>query len=119
VTAGLPMVAFSAGTVLCGPNILTSQDMNMGGTSHFAGLNATPFNFSVHYPQDEFARPGKDDWLSDYHVFHDNPVILMADGAYVQVDGKKTILVRGDAWVLRKGQPSEKQELEAGKIITV
>jgi len=116
VTAGLPVVAFSAGTVLCGPNILTSEDMNMVETSHFTGLNATPFNFSVHYPEDEISRLRKDDWLIDYHVFHDNPVILLADEAYVQVEGKKTTLVRGDAWILRKGQ--EKQKLEAGKSIT-
>jgi dipeptidase E len=116
VIAGLPVVASSAGTVLCGPNILTSKDMNMVGTSHFFGLNGTPFNFSVHYPEDEIARASKDDWLSDYHVFHDNPVILLADGAYMHVEGKKTTLVRGDAWILRKGQ--EKQKLEAGKPIT-
>lgn len=108
VSAGLPVVAFSAGTVLCGPNILTSNDMNMVGTSYFSGLNATPLNFSVHYPDDEIARLGKDDWLFDYHVFHENPVILMADGAYVQVKGKKTSLVRGEAWVKRKGQEKEK-----------
>jgi dipeptidase E len=118
VTAGLPVVAFSAGTVLCGPNILTSKDMNMVETPYFGGLNVVPFNFSVHYPEDEVARLSKDDWLSDYHVFHDNPVILLADGAYLQVEGKKTTLVRGEAWILRKGPPSEKQKLEAGKIVT-
>jgi hypothetical protein len=34
----------------------------------------------------------------------------------MHVEGKKTTLVRGDAWILRKGQ--EKQKLEAGKPIT-
>ena len=108
VTAGLPLVGFSAGTVLCGPNILTSKDMNMVATSYFAGLNAIPFNFSVHYPDDEISRLIKDDWLSEYHVFHDNPIILMADDAYIHVEGKKTTLVRGDAWILRKGKEKEK-----------
>jgi len=28
VTAGLPLIGFSAGAILCGPNILTSKDMN-------------------------------------------------------------------------------------------
>jgi peptidase E len=117
VIAGLPVVAFSAGTVLCGPNILTSKDLNMVGTAYFNGLHATPFNFSVHYPEDEIARLSKDDWLSDYHVFYDNPVILLTDDAYVQVEGKRTTLVRGEAWILRKGQ--EKLKLEAGKSIPV
>jgi peptidase E len=108
IAAGLPVVAFSAGTVLCGPNILTSRDLNSVETGYFNGLNVTPFNFSVHYPADETGRALRDDWLSDYHVFHENPVILLADGACVQVERKKTTLLGGEAWILRKGQEKEK-----------
>jgi dipeptidase E len=115
VTAGLPLIGFSAGTVLCGPNILTSNDINTVETSHFGGLNVTQFNFNCHYPQDEIARLEKDEWLREYHVFHDNPIIMLADGAYVWVEGRKTQLIQGLAWILRKG--SEKQELELGKQI--
>src|SRR5512146_2891873 len=97
VAAGLPVVAFSAGTVLCGPNILTSNDMNTVETGYFAGLNAVPFNFSVHYPPDGSFRASRDERRLDYHVFHDNPVILLTDDAYIRVEGKKTILVRGQA----------------------
>ena len=115
VSAGLPLIGFSAGTVLCGPNILTSKDMNMVESPYFSGLDVTPFNFSCHYPDNEIARLEKDEWLGEYHVFHDNPIILLADGAYLRVDGRKTRLVRGPAWILRKGQ--EKQELVVGKQI--
>jgi dipeptidase E len=115
VLAGLPLIGFSAGTVVCGPNILTSKDMNTVESPHFNGLNVTPFNFSCHYPQDEIGRLAKDEWLSEYHVFHENPVILLPDGAYVSVIGKKTQLVRGPAWILRKGK--EKEELAEGKQI--
>jgi dipeptidase E len=108
VSAGLPLVAFSAGTVLCGPNILTSNNINTVETPYFRGLNITPFNFNSHYPDDEVGRLIRDDWLSDYHVFHDNPVIMLSDGAYIQVKGKKTRLVQGDAWILRKGRDKEK-----------
>ena len=115
VTAGLPLIAFSAGTVLCGPNILTSNDLNAVETPYFGSLNVTPFNFNCHYPEDEIARLEKDAWLAEYHVFHENPVILLADGAYIRVADKKTQLMRGPAWILRKGQ--EKQELVVGKPI--
>ena len=117
VTAGLPLIGFSAGAVLCGQNILTSNDINAVETPVFSGLNVTPFNFNCHYPEDEMARLEKDVWLAEYHVFHDNPVILLADGAYLRVDGKKTQLVQGPAWILRKGQ--EKQSLAAGKPIVL
>lgn len=111
--AGLPLVAFSAGAILCGPNILTSRDMNMVETTNFSGLNLLPFNFHAHYYDDV----DKDDWLGDYHVFQPNPVILLEDGAYVRVDGKKTSLVRGEAWILRRGQ--EKEKLTPGSEIRI
>jgi dipeptidase E len=113
--SGLPLVGFSAGTVLCGPNILTSNDMNIVPTTYFKGLKATPFNFNVHYPDFEPASADRDEWLHEYHVFHDNPVILMADNAYVRLEGRKTTLMRGEAWILRKGE--EKQRLKPGGVI--
>jgi len=115
VAAGLPFVGFSAGMVVCGPNILTSKDMNTVGTSHFDGLNVSPFNFSAHYALDAYGQSVQDEWLGDYHFFQDNPVIMLCDGAYVKTDGKKTTLVRGEAWILRKD--SEKEKLEEGNII--
>ncbi len=109
--AGLPLVAFSAGTVLCGPNILTSNDLNMPATTYLEGLHLTPFNFNVHY--DDEAR--RDNWLIDYQAFHDNPVILMEDGSYITIRGKMAKLVRGRAWIWRAGR--EKERLDTGSNI--
>jgi len=115
VQSGLPVVGFSAGMILCGLNILTSKDLNSVETTYFGGLNASPFNFFAHYFSNTYGESEHDDWLSDYHVFHDNAVILLSDGAYVKVNGKKTTLVRGEGWILRKGQ--EKEKLEEGKLV--
>jgi dipeptidase E len=116
VQAGLPVVGFSAGMIVCGPNILTSKDMNSVETDRFDGLNASAFNFLAHYDADAYGQSAvHDDWLSDYHTFHDNAVIMLSDGAYVKVDGRKTTLVRGDAWILKKD--SEKEKLIAGGAI--
>jgi dipeptidase E len=117
VQSGLPFVGHSAGAILCGPNILTSKDLNTVGTPHFEGLNATPFNISPHYPLDSYGQSVKDEWLEDYHFFHDNPIITLCDGAYVKVDGKKHTLVRGEAYILRKD--AEKEKLEEGKLIAL
>ena len=116
VQAGLPVVGFSAGMIVCGPNILTSNDLNAVETTHFGGLNASPFNFFAHYTPDTYGESEQDGWLSDYHTFQDNPVLLLSDGAYVKVNGTKTTLVRGEAWILRRG--AEKEKLEEGKLIT-
>lgn len=117
VQAGLPLVGFSAGAILCGPNILTSKDLNAVGTSFFKGLNVLPFNISPHYPLDGHGQSEKDEWLSDYHFFYDNPIIMMCDDAYITVEGKKTILVRGEAYILRKDQ--EKERLTEGQLIAL
>ena len=115
IQAGLPLVGFSAGMIVCGPNIITSKDMNTVQTPHFDGLNVSPFNFVAHYNADIYGQSLHDDWLMDYHVFHDNAVLMLNDGAYVKVDGRKTMLVRGDAWILRKD--SEKEKLKVGETI--
>jgi len=115
VQAGLPFIGFSAGMILCGPNILTAKDLNTVGTPHFDALNLVPFNFFAHYADEGYGQSVHDDWLGDYYFFHDNPVIMLSDGTHVKVDGKKTTLVRGNAWILRKGE--EKERLEPGKII--
>jgi dipeptidase E len=115
VQAGLPVIGSSAGMIVCGPNILTSNDLNTLGTSYFDGLKVTPFNFFAHYGRDAYEQAVQDDWLSDYHLFNDNPVIMLSDGASVKIEGKKTSLVRGEAWILRRGQ--EKEKLDEGKLI--
>lgn len=117
VQAGLPVVAFSAGTILCGPNILTASDLNTVGTPHFEGLSVAPFNFFAHYSKDAYGQSVQDAWLSDYFIFNDNPVIMLADGAYVTVEGRKTSLARGEAWIIRK--PGKKELLQAGKQINL
>jgi len=115
IQSGLPVVAFSAGMIICGPNMLTSKDLNSVATPHFESLNVSPFNYVAHYGTDPLVRAMHDDWLSDYHTFHDNPVIMLSDDAYVKVDGKKTTLVRGEAYILRKD--SEKEKIEEGESI--
>jgi dipeptidase E len=115
VQTGLPLVGFSAGMVLCGPNILTSKDINTVETPHFDGLKVSPFNFVAHYPLDAYGQSVKDEWLADYHFFHDNPILMLCDGAYVKVEGRKTTLVRGEAYIVRKD--SDKEKIEEGESI--
>ena len=43
VLNGLPLVAVDAGAVVCGPNILTANDLNVLPTPHFKSLDLTPF----------------------------------------------------------------------------
>ena len=108
---GLPVLAAGAGAVVCGPNILTADDLNLVPTPHFDSLDLSPFNFHVGYEDD----PYRDAWLAEYHTFHDNPVILLEDGAYVKITNKKTVLMRGKAWCWRAAKAKER--LIAGESI--
>jgi dipeptidase E len=117
IRAGLPLVGFSAGAVICGPNILTSSDLNTLGTPHFEGLNAVPFNIVPHYPDDAHGQSVTDLWLADYHFFNDNPVLLMTESAHIRVEGCKASLLQGEAWILRKSR--EKEHIEGNDPIVL
>ena len=110
---GLPVVACGAGAVVCGPNILTTTDLNMVPTMHFNGLGVTPFNIHAGYMDNA----EHDNWLGEYHSFHDNPVILLEDGASIRISGKTTSLRTSAGWILRPGQ--EKRALKLGEPISL
>ncbi len=112
IQAGLPLIACGAGPVICGPNILTCDDLNMVETPHFNGLDVTPYNFNAHYD----GSPERDNWLVNYHVFHDNPILLLGEAAHLQIEAKNTSLVSGEAWIWRKGR--EKERLEPGSKVS-
>ena len=96
--------------------LIDTERMDLPTMDRFDALNASPFNFLAHYDADAYGQSMvHDDWLSDYHVFHNNPVIMLSDGAYVKMAGKQTSLVRGDAWILRKD--AEKVKLEVNVAI--
>jgi len=101
---GLPMVGFSAGAIVCGPNILTTHDINLLPTCHFDSLNLLPYNLVAHYPAEDLRREHEDDWLSDYHVMHTNPILALEDGACVHWNGETLERVRGTTWMLEPGK---------------
>jgi dipeptidase E len=111
VLNGLPLVAFSAGAVLCGPTILTTNDMNCCAATSFSGLALTPFNFNVHYPQDDEHRELRDERLWEYHHFYDNPVLALEDGAYIRVTDGVVELVKGDCWLFERDKERVKAEV--------
>jgi dipeptidase E len=104
VIADLPFIGFSAGAILCGPNMLTANDMNLCATTRFDSLNLVRYNFDAHFPVDEAGREQQADWLLDYHAYHDNPILALEDGAYLYVDQETVTLKQGVCWLIEKGQ---------------
>ena len=111
----LPLVAFSAGTVLCGPNILTTNDMNVCASTTFDGLAFTLFNFNVHFPAtDGSERSLRDNRVWEYHQFHTNSVLALEDDAYIMVRDRTIELIRGTCWRFDPGQ--ERRAVGIGMI---
>jgi dipeptidase E len=102
---GLPIVGFSAGAILCGPNILTTHDINLVPTAHFDSLNLLPYNVVAHYPATDPQRNEEDEWLTDYHAMHTNTILALEDDAWVRWNGQALARVRGAVWTLETDKP--------------
>jgi peptidase E len=115
VHVGLPFVGFSAGMVICGENILTTNDNNDCGCTQFAGLGFTKYNFASHYPARKCKeRELRDNRIREYHKTHANPVLAIEDDGYIEVDNKGTKVVHGHCWLFEAGR--EKKFLKPGYI---
>jgi len=99
IMGGLPLVAFSAGTVLCGIDILTSNDTNDCGCTNFAGFGLVPVNFNVHYPSTEGEESRKRDArLQAYAMEHNRLMLALEDGANILVKDGNVKVVQGTVW---------------------
>jgi dipeptidase E len=106
-------VAFSAGTVLCGQDILTTNDINCCGCTQFDGLKLSPFSFNVHYPVSPVeAQQERDERLEEYLAFHDTPILAFEDGASLHLT-EDELRVDGNVWQFSHGQKA-RMHLEAG-----
>jgi peptidase E len=133
---GLPLLALSAGCVLCGLDILTTNDINCCGCVHFGGLGLAGMNFNVHYPgEDRALQQERDERLGEYQIFHPHPVLALEDGAYLRISaapiphdpGKNPASIPGDdrmallhgaGWWLEPGRPKERLEADWSRVIT-
>jgi dipeptidase E len=110
VRSGMPYIGSSAGSNIAGPNILTTNDWNVVGTTHFEGLGFVPFNINPHYlevdPQVAAAAETRDERISQYHVVHRNPVLGVEESAILKVEGESVqILGKGRVRRFSAGKP--------------
>jgi peptidase E len=80
VRGGVPLLTRSAGTVFCGPNMLTTNDWNVFGTTEFDGLGLSPYNFNVHFtlpPEDE--PESRDFRIRQYITVNRRPVLALEE----------------------------------------
>ena len=113
---GVPYIGVSAGTLITGENILTSNDINSCGCTVFTGLQMVLYNFLVHFPaNDSSDREGKIDRIASYHEFHGNSVLALEDGAYLWVNDDQVSCESENIWLIEKGK--EPVNLQPGVML--
>ena len=116
VLGGVPLVAFSAGTVLCGPTIVSTNDWNVVESTRFDGLGILPFHVNVHYPVDPQAVAERDERIHHFLAVRREPVVALEQEAWLSVDGSVLVPRGGRAWLFTS-EPETKRALASGESI--
>jgi dipeptidase E len=111
--AGLPYIGVSAGAVICGSDVLLSNDVNAPGLTEFAGLGLLPITLNVHDPPDDAGREERDERIAAYRAFHATPVLALADTAELRVEDGVVTLAEGSARLFVPDRP-DPRPLTAG-----
>jgi dipeptidase E len=107
--AGMPYVGSSAGSSVAGPNILTTNDWNVVGSTTFEALGLVRFNVNPHYKETDPAMAPfsetRDERIGEYLIVRDNPVVGIEEGTLVRVqdDGVSTVLGTGRVKLFQRG----------------
>jgi len=96
VVAGIPYIGDSAGSIIAGPTIQTTNDMPVVEPAGFRALGLLPFQINPHYiagaavPQ--FMGETRDERIDDFLDEVDVPVLALREGSWLRVDGD-------EAWI--------------------
>jgi len=110
VRAGMPYIGSSAGSNVAGPNILTTNDWNVDGTTRFDALGLVPFNINPHYLEtDPIMAPfseTRDERIGQYLLVHENPVAGIEEQTLIRWEaGVGTVLGKGRVRIFKRNHP--------------
>lgn len=100
VLAGAPYIGWSAGSVVAGPSIATTNDMPIVQPPSFRALGLEPFHINAHFT--EFHPPGhqgetRAQRIEEFLTLHPREQVLgLREGAMLRVEGT-TFRIEGDA----------------------
>jgi dipeptidase E len=103
VQSGVPYLGASAGTVVAGPTLKTTNDMPILKPPSFKALRLIPFHINPHYVDTEpgalYKLGAREHRLGEFVLENKEPVVALRDGAMLSFRGG-SIMLKGTASAL-------------------
>jgi dipeptidase E len=117
IEAGFPYVGSSAGSILCGPSIKTTNDMPIVDPPSMDALEILPFHINPHYvdplPLDLYHGESRELRLTEFLEENDSVVLALREGAMLRIEWPCLMLKGpGGARLFERG--SMPREIPAG-----
>ena len=120
INSGTPYLGTSAGSNICGPSIMTTNDMPIVYPPSFEALGILPFNINPHYldanPESTHMGETRETRIKEYLVFNNTPVLGIREGGWVRYH-KHRISLEGNTssrWFEQNHKP---RELSPGSLL--
>lgn len=114
---GTPYLGTSAGSNICGVNMMNTNDMPIVYPPSFTTLGCIPFNINAHYLDPIVGSTHKGETretrIKEFHIFNDINVLGLREGSWLEVKGDEIIL-KGDLTARLFQQNKKPIELESG-----
>lgn len=119
---GTPYLGTSAGSNICGPDIMNTNDMPIVYPPSFKTLSCIPFNINAHYLDpirgSHHMGESRETRIKEFHIFNKTKVLGLREGSWLLVEGEK-ITLQGKHTAKLFQQNSKPRELESGVEIVL
>lgn len=119
---GTPYLGTSAGSNICGVNMMNTNDMPIVYPPSFTTLGCVSFNINAHYldPIEGSKHMGetRETRIKEFHVFNEIPVLGLREGSWLEVLGDK-IMLQGNLSARLFHQNKKPIELESRSEVVV
>lgn len=121
VENGTPYLGTSAGSNICGVDMMNTNDMPIVYPPSFKTLEFIPFNINAHYldPVEDSTHMGetRETRIKEYHEYNTASVIGLREGSWLEVNGN-SIVLQGKLSARVFKQNKKPYELQSGSEVS-